>query len=306
MLCSILDGDSYVPSLAALDALWRCCIHSCRSRAQLLAADGMDVLLGLLQRGNPALQPVLLSLLADLLEDPRSHSFFWEWHAPAAANGSGWGSTSSSFSVPRARPPSGNGAAAAGALQGSPAESAASAAAASVKFGVSGGSQSENWLLTCCSKGAASLPSSNSITAAQLLISVWRKQDEAVGISGPEGVIANPAMPLSGCNGATGGARRPAARSSSAGHGSATTHVDAYGLMLPDRQLVLERIAQTGAPHSLLEKVGDSSLKRLAQQVTRLVMMCLLQGLIWWPPRQAISYAAASRDGRALRTMAIP
>jgi len=259
MLCSILDGDPYVPSLAALDALWRCCIHSRRSRAQLLAADGMDVLLGLLQRGNPALQPVLLSLLADLLADPRSHSFFWEWHAPAAGNGSGWGSSSSSFSVPRPRPPSGNAVAAAGALTGSPAESAA-AAAASARFGGSGGSQPENWLLTCCSKGAPSLPSSNSITAAQLLISVWRHQDEALGISGPEGVIANPARPLSGCNGATGGARRPAARSSSAGHGSMATHVDAYGLMLPDRQLVLQRIAQAGAPHSLLEKVGHRGL----------------------------------------------
>jgi hypothetical protein len=53
--CSVLDSDPSQPSLAglaALDALWRCVLPSGRSRAQLLAMDGMDVLLTLLQRGN--------------------------------------------------------------------------------------------------------------------------------------------------------------------------------------------------------------------------------------------------------------
>lgn len=57
--CSVLDSDATQPSLAglaALGALWRCVLPSGRSRAQLLALDGMDVLLTLLQRGNQYLR----------------------------------------------------------------------------------------------------------------------------------------------------------------------------------------------------------------------------------------------------------
>lgn len=246
-----------MPSLAALDALWRCCIHSNRSRTQLLAADGMDTILGLLQRGNPALHPVLLSLLADLLEDKRSHSFFWEWHAPAAAGGSGWSSNSSSFSMPRARPPSGNGAAAAGALHAAREDSSLAAPplqAAKARLSSTGSEQAGAWLLACCGKGAASILGSGSIvTAAQLLVSIWRHQDEAIVVSGPEGIIANPSRPLSGSAGPGGSKKAAAAHVSSAG--GASSHMDPYGLMLPGRQVVLERIMQAGSPHSLMEKV---------------------------------------------------
>jgi hypothetical protein len=263
LACSILDGDPYVASLAALDALWRCCIPSNRSRAQLLAADGMDTILGLLQRGNPALRPVLLSLLADLLSDKRSHSFFWEWHAPAAAGG--WGSSSSSFSIPRARPPSGNGAgaASAGALHAVQSDLTAGVAKGSFLLS-SGNEQAGAWLLACCGKGSGSaLGTSSSVTAAQVLISVWRHQDEALGISGPEGMLANPSRPLAGSGGGDGssGSRsvQGAARGSSAGGGVSSSHVDAYGLMLPGRRLVLERMAQANSPQSIMEKVRGSS-----------------------------------------------
>lgn len=258
--CSILDGDPYVASLAALDALWRCCIPSNRSRAQLLAADGMDTILGLLQRGNPALRPVLLSLLADLLSDKRSHSFFWEWHARAAAGGSGWGSSSSSFSIPRARPPSGSGAGAtpAGALHAVQSDLTAGVAKGSFLLS-SGKEQAGAWLLACCGKGSGSaLGTSSSVTAAQVLISVWRHQDKALGISGPEGVLANPSRPLAGSGGGDGSSGRSvqgAARGSSAGGGVSSSHVDAYGLMLPGRRLVVERMAQANSPQSIMEKV---------------------------------------------------
>jgi hypothetical protein len=55
----VLESDSSQPSLAglaALDAMWRCVLPSGRSRVQLLALDGMDVLLALLQRGNAYLR----------------------------------------------------------------------------------------------------------------------------------------------------------------------------------------------------------------------------------------------------------
>lgn len=287
--CSILDGDPYVPSLAALDALWRCCVCSHRSRAQLLAADGMDTLLGLLQRGNPALRPVLLSLLGDLLADTRSHGFFWEWHAPAAAGGSGWSSNSSSFSIPRVRPPSGNGAAAAGALHAARADSTSisSAAvplqAAKARLSSAGSEQAGAWLLACCGQGAGGMPqgSGSMVTAAQLLVSIWHHQDEALGVSGPEGVIANPSRPLSG-SGAD--SRRSAAvRASSVGGGGPSSQVDAYGLLLPGREVVLARIAQAGSPHSLMEKVGARGLLWLLQRV-----------LFAWQP--ALDVPAARRD----------
>jgi hypothetical protein len=252
-----------VPSLAALDALWRCCVGSNRSRTQLLAADGMDTILGLLQRGNPALRPVLLSLLADLLSDKRSHAFFWEWHAPAAAGGSGWSSSSSSssFSIPRARPPSGNGAAAAGALHAGLAESLRPPSTGKGRSSRASTDQAGSWLLACAGLQGSSISSISSVnpavvTAAQLLISIWRVQDEVLGVARPDGVIANPGRPLAGCSGvdpagAAVGRRHGAVRASRAG-----SSVDAYGLMLPGRQQVLERIAAAGSPHSLMEKVG--------------------------------------------------
>lgn len=132
----------------------------------------------------------------------------------------------------------------------------------------SGHEQAGAWLLACCGKGngsALGATSSSSVTAAQVLLSVWRHQDEALGLSGPDGLIANPSRPLSGCCGGSGGSgsnstigqgRQGVARGSSAGGaGQPSGHVDAYGLMLPGRRLVLERIAQANSPHSLMEKV---------------------------------------------------
>jgi hypothetical protein len=89
----------------------------------------------------------------------------------------------------------------------------------------------------------------------QLLASIWRQQDDALGITGPDGILANPGRPLSGSGGGSSGggsSRRPqGGRVTSAG-----PHVDAYGLMLPGRQAVLEQITQAGSPHSLMKKVG--------------------------------------------------
>lgn len=197
---SILDGDPHLPSLAVLDSLWRCCLPSARSRAQLLAADGMDVLLSALRQGSPALQPVLLSMLADLLADARTHAFFWEWYAPAA--GGGWGSSSSSFTVPRVRPLSGGGgpACAPASVAGGPLE----AARASIR---DSGSSAAPWIISCWAMsgagtddddGPACSSSSNNDNAAartsstQLLLSIWQRHAEALRLSGPDGVLADP------------------------------------------------------------------------------------------------------------------
>lgn len=59
VLYSILAFNSSTPNLAslsALDCLWRCCIPSSRCRAQFLALDGMDLLLGLLLDGSKYLR----------------------------------------------------------------------------------------------------------------------------------------------------------------------------------------------------------------------------------------------------------
>lgn len=259
-LLSILEGDPYAPSLAALDCLWHCCVPSARSRAQLLAADGMDAVLSLLHRGTVALRPVLLSLLADLMADARAHNFFWQWYAPAAAGGSGWSSSSSSFSMPRARPPSGGvpplpsatgGSMAGGRLAAQP------AAAGSINVS-SGGEVA--WILgVCCAGGQPS--SSSNITSAQLLVAIWRQQDEALGVSGPDGTIANPSRPLAGTRGA-GSAHAAANPASSVVAGGRAAASDARELLLPERQAVVSRIAQAGTPPSLMLKVclGSSTV----------------------------------------------
>lgn len=64
--CSVLESDPSQPSLvglAALAALWRGILPSARSRVQLLALDGMDVLLTQLQRGNIYLRSALAPLV---------------------------------------------------------------------------------------------------------------------------------------------------------------------------------------------------------------------------------------------------
>jgi hypothetical protein len=142
-------------------------------------------------------RPVVLSVLADLLVDKRSHPFFLEWHAPA-----------SSGPAAAAEQPS---------------------ASLTSSTGLAG------------SLGA---PQPRKITAAQLLIGMWREQDQARGLSGPHGLLANPSRPLAGS-----GARTKWAVGDAGVAGG-------YGVLQPGRKAVLTRIAEASCPDLLMDKVG--------------------------------------------------
>jgi len=79
--------DATLPShyaLAVLGAVWRCVLPDARARAEFLAQDGVDGLALLLEAGNKHIRPLLLSVLSDLLQDPRAVPFFLEWRSPTA------------------------------------------------------------------------------------------------------------------------------------------------------------------------------------------------------------------------------
>jgi hypothetical protein len=157
----------------------------------------------LVNSSNPAdklhvlCSPVVLSVLADLLADKRSHPFFLEWHAPATSS--------------------------------SPAALAAPEQLSTISTGLAG------------SLGA---PQPRRVTAAQLLIGIWREQDEARGLSGPDGLLANPSRPLAGS-----GARTKWAVGDVGVAGG-------YGVLQSGRKAVLQRIAEASCPDLLMDKVG--------------------------------------------------
>lgn len=85
----------------------------------------------------------MLSILADLLSDKRSHPFFLEWHSPITTTGADASASTNTFCPNRASAP--------------------------VR-----------------------------ISAAQLLLSIWREQDQALGLTGADGVLINLDRPLAG------------------------------------------------------------------------------------------------------------
>uniref|UniRef100_A0A061QTH0 Flagellar associated protein n=1 Tax=Tetraselmis sp. GSL018 TaxID=582737 RepID=A0A061QTH0_9CHLO len=88
-LVDLRAKDSTLPSklvLAVLRAVWNC-IAACRKNlVRFLAMDGMDALLDILEVGHNSLHPIGLSILADILENPKAHVFFHEW----LSSRSGW------------------------------------------------------------------------------------------------------------------------------------------------------------------------------------------------------------------------
>lgn len=76
--------DPTLPSafaLACFGAIWSCVVPDRKNAARFLVAEGMDLLLDALERGHPSHRPLALSLLSDLLENPRSLPFFHEWRS---------------------------------------------------------------------------------------------------------------------------------------------------------------------------------------------------------------------------------
>ena len=76
--------DAAVPisyGAAVLHAVWRCVVPDAKNRARFVAAGGIGSLLDLMTSCRAALRPATLSLLADILENPKTHLFFHEWRS---------------------------------------------------------------------------------------------------------------------------------------------------------------------------------------------------------------------------------
>jgi len=90
--------DQAVPiafSAAVIYATWRCCVPDTKNCAHFVAGGGLAQLLSLLLACTPTLRPVVVSTVADILENPKTHLFFHEWrstggrHALVSAGGQG-------------------------------------------------------------------------------------------------------------------------------------------------------------------------------------------------------------------------
>ena len=86
----LVATDAAVPiafGAATVRAVWRCVVPDAKNRAVFVAEGGVGALLDAACRCHAALRPVILSALADILENPKTHLFFHEWRstAPRAA-----------------------------------------------------------------------------------------------------------------------------------------------------------------------------------------------------------------------------
>ena len=80
--------DRAVPialSAAVIYATWRCLVPCTKNCAHFVAGGGLAQLLNLLLACTPTLRPVVVSTLADILENPKTHLFFPRWRSTGAA-----------------------------------------------------------------------------------------------------------------------------------------------------------------------------------------------------------------------------
>lgn len=85
-LLRLQGQDPLLPSplaVALLEAIWTCVVPDRKSLAHFLVAEGMDQLLNLLECSHRSHRPVILSMLADILENPKSRSFLHDWRSDA-------------------------------------------------------------------------------------------------------------------------------------------------------------------------------------------------------------------------------
>ena len=83
-LTQISTLDATLPSplvLATLNAVWCCIVPDRKNVAKFLVAEGMDTLINLLERGHRAHRPLVLSVLTDMLQNPRALPFFHDWRS---------------------------------------------------------------------------------------------------------------------------------------------------------------------------------------------------------------------------------
>ncbi|KAG2499310.1 hypothetical protein HYH03_002888 [Edaphochlamys debaryana] len=110
-------------AVAVLDCVWAAVVPDRKSAARFLVEQGMDLLLNHLESGNKGHRPIVLRVISDLLENPRSHAFFHDWQSDL-----------------------------------------------------------------------------NKQSAAHLLLSIWMEEDSLRGMTGHDGLLANPGRPLAGLN----------------------------------------------------------------------------------------------------------
>ena len=82
----LVATDAAVPiafGAATVRAVWRCVVPDAKNRAVFVAEGGVGALLDAACRCHAALRPVILSALADILENPKTHLFFHEWRSTA-------------------------------------------------------------------------------------------------------------------------------------------------------------------------------------------------------------------------------
>ena len=82
------------------------------------------------------------------------------------------------------------------------------------------------------------------INAVQLLLSIWREQDQARGLTGPDGVLANPSRPLAGLG------ERTKWRLSDMGGSGGYVHLES------ERKQQIEKIQAASSTDLLMDKVG--------------------------------------------------
>ncbi|GAX82203.1 hypothetical protein CEUSTIGMA_g9631.t1 [Chlamydomonas eustigma] len=76
--------DPTLPSslvLATLNAIWNCIVPDKKNLAHFLVSDGLDLLLNLIEKGHRSHMPLALSLMADMLQNPRALPFFHQWRS---------------------------------------------------------------------------------------------------------------------------------------------------------------------------------------------------------------------------------
>eukprot|EP00873_Tetraselmis_striata_P001553 jgi/Tetstr1/421817/TSEL_012718.t1 len=81
-LIELRSEDPTLPSkltLVVLRAVWNCVIGSRKNMVRFLVSDGLDALLDVLEAGHASLHPICLSIVSDILENPKAHVFFHEW-----------------------------------------------------------------------------------------------------------------------------------------------------------------------------------------------------------------------------------
>ena len=83
---ALVSTDAAVPiafGAATIRAVWRCIVPDNKNCARFVAGGGVGALLEAAARCHPALRPAILSALADILENPKTHLFFHEWRSTA-------------------------------------------------------------------------------------------------------------------------------------------------------------------------------------------------------------------------------